>query len=96
MENDFLVTVARGPGDFQAQYRFSQIQGLHWDCVTGGVNIPLPWTVVMGYVWCNGMESGELSHSCAHGPPPHRIKVCLFKTHNKKNWNAILESVGPR
>jgi plasmid stabilization system protein ParE len=45
-----------------------------------------------GYVWCDGMISGVLAHTCRHGPPPHRIKVCVTKKGNEKFWRAIEEA----
>jgi hypothetical protein len=49
-----------------------------------------------GYVWCDGMIAGELAHSCRHGPGPHRIKVCITKIDNKKNWREIERVAPPR
>ena len=48
-----------------------------------------------GYVWCDAMIAGELAHTCTHGPPPHRIKVCITKKGNEKFWRAI-EAVAVR
>jgi hypothetical protein len=41
---------------------------------------------------CDGMIAGELAHSCEHGPPPHRIKVCITKKGNEKFWRTIEEA----
>jgi hypothetical protein len=41
---------------------------------------------------CDGMIAGKLAHSCEHGPPPHRIKVCVTKKGNEKFWRAIEEA----
>jgi hypothetical protein len=35
------------------------------------------------------MIAGDLAHSCEHGPPPHRIKVCITKKGNEKFWRTI-------
>jgi len=43
---------------------------------------------------CDGMIAGELSHTCRHGPPPHRVKVCITKKGNEKFWRAI-DDVAP-
>ena len=45
-----------------------------------------------GYVWCDGMIAGELAHRCSHGPPPHRITVCVTKKGNERFWDAIEEA----
>ena len=97
MDDDFLVTVRRHPQDWQtAQYELSKIRGLRWDSVTGGVQRVTPYPMVMGYVWCDGVVSGELAHSCSHRPGPHEIKVCVIKKYNKEHWKRILERVGPK
>jgi hypothetical protein len=42
------------------------------------------------------MISGELAHSCSHGPPPHSILVCVLKKDNPKLWPEIEREIGPR
>ena len=44
-----------------------------------------------GYVFCTGMVSGEISHSCRHGPPPHEVKVCITKSGNKEVWALLTD-----
>lgn len=41
-------------------------------------------------VWCDGMVEGELDHSCEHGPPPHRVKVCVVA---KDNTAAVMRAL---
>ena len=97
MDDDFLVTVRRHPQDYQtAHYELRKIRGLRWDSVAGGINRATPYMMIMGYVMCDEMASGELAHSCAHGPPPHEIKVCLIKKYNKSHWKQLLGRVGPK
>jgi hypothetical protein len=45
---------------------------------------------------CDAMIAGTLAHSCAHGPGPHRIKVCLVRKGNESVWKDVLAIVGPR
>jgi len=90
--DDPLVWVRRQWNDWrEAQYRLSDISGLHWDDISGGVNARAPRTFLHGYVLCNVMVSGEISHSCRHGPPPHSVKVCIVKKVNKDVWPRIVE-----
>ncbi len=70
------------------------MKGWHWSNISGGINHQANRFYLHGYVMCDGMIAGELSHSCSHGPPPHRIKVCITKKGNEKFWRAIAE-VGP-
>jgi hypothetical protein len=73
--DEVVVTVRRQWNDWrEARYRLSEVQGLHWDDVSGGVCASAPRSFVHGYVWCYGMIDGELAHSCRHGEGPHRSR----------------------
>ncbi len=86
------VYVRRHPNDWQtATYNLSDISGLHWDYVSGGVGRRTSHETLFGYVMCDGAVDGEVAHSCRHGRGPHNIKVCLMKGMNKDNWPAIAE-----
>jgi hypothetical protein len=52
-----------------------------WDTISGGVQAPAPQPFIHGYVWCTQVE-GDIAHTCAHGPAPHWIKVCVVKKDN--------------
>lgn len=95
--DDFVVYVRRHPLDWQtAEYRLSALScELFWDRQSGGVNKGTSHPALFGYVMCDEMLSGELAHSCAHGPAPHRIKVCLVKKLNKARWKELLQRVSP-
>jgi hypothetical protein len=89
-ESDLTVCVRRHPSDWQtAVYRLSDIDGLHWDTTSGGVGRKTSRAALFGYVMCDAAISGEVAHSCRHGPGPHRIKICIPKTCNKEDWRAI-------
>jgi hypothetical protein len=72
-----------------AAYRIADLGGLHWSNRSGGLQQRANRYYLHAYAWCNGMIAGELAHSCRHGPGPHRIKVCITKIDNKKNWREI-------
>jgi hypothetical protein len=89
-----IVQVRRQWNDFKiASYRIEDIDGLHYSDESGGVYARSPRSFVHGYVMCDKMLNGELSHSCSHGPAPHRIKVCLTKKGNEKVWPMVLEKL---
>ena len=79
-----------------AAYRVADLGGLHWSNRSGGLQHRANRHYLHGYVWCDGMIAGELAHSCRHGPGPHRIKVCITKIDNKKNWREIERVAPPR
>lgn len=65
---------------------------MHWDNLSGGVRAPAPQYFIHAFVKCNDYE-GELAHSCAYGPGPHSIKICITKTDNELEVFAKLNSV---
>jgi hypothetical protein len=92
-----VVSVRRQPTDWRiALYDRAQVSGLHWRDVSGGVNVSLTHPFVHGYVLCNAMISGEIAHSCRHGPSPHSVLVCLLKKDNPDIWPEIEQEIGPR
>ena len=75
-----------------AAYDLEDIEGWHQSNVSGGVHAKANRKYWHGYVWCNGMIEGSIAHSCEHGPPPHRIKVCITKNVNRDAWPLILKA----
>ena len=91
-----IVWVRRQFDDHRhAAYRLAEVSGWHWSNISGGINHQANRYYLHAYVMCDGMIAGELAHRCIHGPPPHRIKVCITKKGNEKFWRAI-EEVGPK
>jgi hypothetical protein len=94
-EQATAISVRRQWNDWAiARYKLKDISRLHWSDFSGGINATAPQLFVHGYVLCNQVIDGELSHSCRHGPPPHLIKVCITKKGNEDLWPKILEIVG--
>jgi hypothetical protein len=90
-----IVWVRRQFDDHRhAAYRLAEVGGWHWSDISGGVQHRANRHYLHAYVWCDAMIAGELAHRCNHGPPPHRIKVCITKKGNEKFWHAI-EAVAP-
>ena len=76
--------------------KWSDLRGPRWDTVSGGEQNPTPQPFIHGYVWCDVVR-GDIAHSCAHGPGPHNIKVCLIKKDNSRRvWNRLSAIVGPK
>src|SRR6266404_6284293 len=89
-----VVVVRRQWNDWRtARYRIGDLDGLHMSDISGGINARAPRDFMHGYVSCDGMIDGELSHSCRHGEGPHRIKVCVVQKDNPK---AVYKSLKQR
>jgi len=79
-----------------AAYRMDDLSGLHWSSVSGGLQRRANREYLHAYVRCDGMIAGALAHSCRHGQGPHRIKVCITKVDNNKNWQEIARAAPAR
>jgi hypothetical protein len=96
--DDVVIKVRRqwNRGRRIATYRLRDISELRWGRMSGGLRHRTPQLFVHGYVMCDAMIAGTLAHSCAHGPGPHRIKVCLVRKGNESVWKDVLAIVGGR
>lgn len=86
-----LVTVRRQPNDWRdGCVRVCRLDGLTFDVCSGGVGVAFASEMLCAYVWCSDIEQGQVAHSCSHGPPPHRIKVCLPQSVNDRRlWRVL-------
>ena|SRR6476660_9041560 len=72
-----LVVVQRAWSEWRtALVHVTDLEDVHWFRPAGAVR-PL----IHGYVWCDRVVSGRLSHDCTKSPCPHRVLVCLLKSH---------------
>ena len=75
--------------------RWSDLHSPRWDRVSGGAQVENPLPLLHAYVWCDRVR-GEIGHSCAHGPGPHNIKVCMLQDdNNRRIWRRLLQLAGP-
>ena len=94
MKLDDLVEVRRQWNSRRLAYvRREDITGVHWSRSSGGLNHRCPRPFLHGYVWCNAIVRGSLSHSCKHGPAPHLIKICITKKGNRSLFLQLAQAV---
>jgi hypothetical protein len=97
VDADATVVVRRQWDNTQrARYNVADLKGLHLSQDQGTASTfyrRAPHVFVTGYVMCDEAVSGELPHSCTHGPPPHRIKVCVIA---KDNTPAVMTALRAR
>lgn len=79
--------------DREAKVRLQDLRDFHWDVMSGGLEggfgFVAPRPFVHARVWCDSFIEGSVAHSCAHGPGPHEIKVCIVKKSNRKLFPKI-------
>lgn len=68
------------------------ISGLHWTDESGGVRARAPRPFLHGYIMCDRILEGEISHSCSHGYGPHEIKVCIVKKDNPGTFEHLMQN----
>ncbi len=95
--DDAPVRVRRDWNDHRiGSVKWSDLRDPRWDTISGGEQNPTPQPFIHGYVWCDIVQ-GDIAHSCAHGPGPHNIKVCLVKKDNSREvWGRLSAIVGPK
>lgn len=59
-----------------AEVRLSDIREVHWFQPTRA-----PRALVHGYMFCSNIVTGEIPHDCDRRTAPHRLLVCILKSH---------------
>jgi hypothetical protein len=59
-----------------AELRLDDLEDLHWLQPVGA-----PRPLLHAYVSCARIESGSIPHECASENAPHRLLICIVKTH---------------
>lgn len=73
-----------------ARYRLDDLSGIQWARTSGGVHAVANRPYVHAIVSCEGMQEGELAHSCSHGPGPHNIRVCITAGRNGGSRSPLM------
>jgi hypothetical protein len=93
--NEPIVYVRRHWSDYLiGTVRLSSLDGLHMDTKSGGYEggfgVVASRPFLHGYILCTDVVTGAVGHSCRHGPPPHRIKICITQVDNDRRLYAEL------
>ena len=91
-EGEVHVSIRRQWDDYRdAKVKLGALSGFHWSDISGGTGVKFNRRYLCAYIWCTDLEGQDFGHTCMHGPPPHRIKVCVIKKTNRAAW-SMLES----
>jgi hypothetical protein len=81
-----LVVVQRAWSEWRtALVRVTDLEDVHWFRPAGAIR-PL----IHAYVSCDRIVSGRLSHDCTKSACPHRVLVCLLKSHTSGSVFDVL------
>ena len=70
--------------------RLHDLSGFRWfPAGRGRYGRPSRRWFLHAYILCTKIVDGAVGHSCQHGPPPHRIRVCLTKKDNSATYATL-------
>jgi hypothetical protein len=88
LENAIVAVQSEWNGWRTAMVRAAHLEDVHWEQPTGALR-PLLHAVV----GCDRLQSGEIAHHCELTPPPHRLLVCVLKSHTP---TAVFDELSKR
>ena len=68
-----------------ANARLDDLRDVHWHQPKGA-----PQPILHAYLSCADLLCGELLHVCDAASAPHRIRVCVLRSHNTPSAHAEL------
>ena len=68
-----------------AMVRVAHLENIHWAQPQGA-----PRPLLHAVVSCDRLHSGGIAHHCEQTPPPHRLSVCVLKSHTQASVFAEL------
>jgi hypothetical protein len=84
--DDFEICVSVDWNDWRsANVRLGDLRDVHWHQPTQA-----PQPMIHAYLSCANIVSGDLLHHCDPSSAPHRIRVCVLRSHNVASAYAEL------
>lgn len=78
MQHDFAISVTTEWNGWRSvSARLEDLRDVHWHQPLGA-----PWPMLHAYVSCASLAAGSPAHQCDPSSAPHRIRVCVLKSHN--------------
>lgn len=75
--DDMLIRVQSAwDGWRNAEVRLGDLHDVHWFRPTRA-----PRALVHGYISCSNIATGDIPHDCDRRSAPHRLQVCILKSH---------------
>lgn len=97
LSTETVITIVRHSGhDGLARVPLNSLSDFHIRDESGGIARQLAWPTLCARIWCDEIPAeyrDNFGHSCAHGPGPHEIVVCIGKSHNQRaTYERLLAS----
>lgn len=71
-----------------AMVRIAHLEDVHWEQPPGA-----PRPLLHAMVSCDRLQSGRIDHDCELTPAPHRLLVCVLKSHTSP---AVFDALSRR
>lgn len=76
--DNLLISVTTDWNDWRSAHaRLGDLRDVHWHQPKGA-----PRSMVHAYVSCADIVGGNFSHNCDQLSAPHRVRVCVLRSHN--------------
>lgn len=85
VDNAFVVVHSEWNGWRNAMVRLVHLEEIRWIQPTGA-----PRPLIHAHVNCTDVRSGDLQHECETTSAPHRLLVCVLKSHSAPSVFAEL------
>jgi hypothetical protein len=100
-EAELFVWVRRQWNDRKiGKVRFRDLDGFHWSQYGSGHRFRFggiaPQPFLHAFMPCTSLVEGSVGHTCRHGPPPHKIKVCITRKDNRWGFDFLESLAEPR
>jgi hypothetical protein len=100
-DGDLLVSVRRQWNDRKiGKVRLRDLSRFHWSQYGAGYRWRFggvaPQPFLHAFMLCNRIVEGSVGHTCQHGPPPHKIQVCITRKDNRGSFDFLESLADPR
>ena len=100
-EAEIFVWVRRQWNDDKiGKVRLRDLSRFHWSQYGAGYRWRFggiaPQPFLHAFMLCTSVLEGSVGHTCRHGPPPHKIQVCITRKDNRRAFDMLESLADPK
>ena len=76
IEDAIVAVQSEWNGWRTAMVRVAHMENIHWAQPAGA-----PRPLIHAVIPCDRLHTGQIAHHCELTPPPHRLLVCVLRSH---------------
>ena len=101
LEPEIFVWVRRRWNDRKiGKVRLRDLNDFHWSQYGSGLRFRFggiaPQPFLHAFMLCTSVIEGRVGHTCRHGPPPHKIQVCITRKDNRRSFDLLKSLADPK